>query len=209
MPTPHEPIPASNPPPNPFSTRFIRPDAFPFIFPPGYDAESLVARLEQNNWWGEIIAPHGSGKSTLLHALKKQLTAARRLVDLYSLSAEKPVVDWGQQNPKPWTSKTQVIVDGYEQLSWWNAMRLQRMVKKAGAGLLVTAHKRGRLPPLVDLTPTIHTAQAIVDHLLSGDRTIISESDVKDAYEGNHGNLREMLFRLYDVYEIRSRIGKR
>ncbi len=205
MPTPREPTPTSMTGSNPFSTRFIRPDAMPYLFPPGYSAESLLGRLKENGWWGEIIAPHGSGKSTLLHAIEQQLVACGRKIDVYSLNSDKPVIDWAHQSVKPWDATTQVIIDGYEQLSWWNAMRLQRMVKQAGAGLLVTGHKRGRLPPLIDLTPTLATAQAIVDRLLQGDHHLITENDVRDAFEGNHGNLREMLFRLYDVYEMRIR----
>ena len=54
---------------NPFCTRRISPGAIPYIFPPGENAETLVDRLRQAGWWGEITGPHGSGKSTLLAAL--------------------------------------------------------------------------------------------------------------------------------------------
>ncbi len=54
---------------NPFCTRWVRPGAIPFLFPPGENAEELADRLRQAGWWGEITGPHGSGKSALLAAL--------------------------------------------------------------------------------------------------------------------------------------------
>src|SRR5262245_49587973 len=77
--------PSSNVSSNPFSTRFIRPGAIPFIFSAGESAESLVDHLRVNNWRGQIIGPHGSGKSTLLAALLPALQAAGRTVACVSL----------------------------------------------------------------------------------------------------------------------------
>lgn len=191
---------------NPFATRFIKPDAAEYLFPPEYSAASLLEKLAANQYWGEIIAPHGSGKSTLLATLTKQLQAMGRNVDRYTLTSEKDAPGWTKKQIQTWSSNTQVIVDGYEQLSWWNSMRLQRLVKQAQAGLLVTAHQRGSFPLLVDLTPNLSMAQTIVKHLLQDDQRLITSADVTQAYESNKGNLREMLFRLYDIYEVRTRL---
>ncbi len=191
---------------NPFATRFIKPDAAEYLFPPEFSAQSLLAKLAENQHWGEIVAPHGSGKSTLLATLTKHLKESGRNVDRYTLTSDKDAPGWTRKEIQTWSVNTQVIVDGYEQLSWWNAMRLQRLVKQAQAGLLVTAHQRGSFPLLVDLTPNLSMAQTIVKHLLHADHSIITPADVTQAYESNKGNLREMLFRLYDIFEVRTRL---
>ena len=63
---------------NPFSTRFVRPGAVPYLFAPGQSADGLVRRLAGFGWRGQIIGPHGSGKSTLLAALAEPLARAGR-----------------------------------------------------------------------------------------------------------------------------------
>ena len=54
---------------NPFSTRYTRPGAIPFRFPPGTSADGLVEQLRRQQWRGAIVGPHGSGKSSLVAAL--------------------------------------------------------------------------------------------------------------------------------------------
>ncbi len=58
---------------NPFSTRFVRPGALAYRFPPGESAATLVERLAASGWRGQIVGPHGSGKSTLVAALGETL----------------------------------------------------------------------------------------------------------------------------------------
>src|SRR5687768_16842271 len=101
---------------NPFSTRFTRPGAIPFILPPGQSLESLVERLQQQGWWGQIIGPHGSGKSTLLASLVPVLEASGRSVVTVSLHQ-------GQHRLPPLDRSSVhgaavLMIDGYEQLSW-------------------------------------------------------------------------------------------
>ena len=121
---------------NPFSTRRMRPGALPFVFPPGLDAEALVARLRENDWRGEIIGPHGSGKSTLLATLIPCLARAGReplLVTLHdrerSLRAHRALL--ARAHPG-----AIMIVDGYEQLAPWNKWRCTVIAVAAGPDLL-------------------------------------------------------------------------
>jgi predicted ATPase len=192
------------PSPNPFATRFIRPGAIGYLYPPGENAESLLALLEKNNWWGEIIGPHGSGKSSLLAELLPRMSESRRIVVNYGLHQGDRTLPISKADRSSWNAKTQVVVDGYEQLSWWSKRRLQGWVRSRGAGLLITAHQPMGLPPLFVTQPTLALAQNIVAHLLqSSPDQPLSDDDVAAAFSAHGANLREMLFSLYDVYQRR------
>ncbi|MBL8827336.1 MAG: hypothetical protein JNM18_10140, partial [Planctomycetaceae bacterium] len=107
---------------NPFATRWVRPGAIAFQFPSGDSPEQLLARLAEHRGWGEIRGPHGSGKSTLLATLVPILEQAGRVVIALELH------DGQRRLPRPLgelpiDARTTVIVDGYEQLSWWHAWR--------------------------------------------------------------------------------------
>jgi len=187
---------------NPFSTRHVRPGALPFVFPPGLDAEVLVAWLRANNWRGEIVGPHGSGKSTLLATLIPHLVRAGReplLVTLHdrerSLRAHRALL--ARAHPG-----AIVIVDGYEQLALWNKWRLRRYCRRRKAGLVVTAHDSVGLPALATTTVDFETAEAVF-RLLVPAAGHVDRDDLAAALARNPGNLREALFDLYDLYEVR------
>jgi hypothetical protein len=192
-------------PSNPFATRFTRPGALPYLYPPGQSAETLLETLERNNWQGEIIGPHGSGKSSLLAELLPLLEATGRKLELYQLHQGDRTLPISKSEAKIWNEQTQVIVDGYEQLSWWSKRRLQGWVKAQNAGLLITAHQPMGLPPLFTTQPTLELARQIVAMLLEGtDGTgVPSYDDVAAAFARHPTNLREMLFSLYDVHQRR------
>jgi DNA replication protein DnaC len=191
---------------NPFATRFVRPGAATYLFPDGQSGEQLVQKLAECDWVGQIVGPHGSGKSTLLFTLMPLLAAHGRrptLVTLHDGQRRLPedaeaVIDLGPP--------ALLVVDGYEQLSRWRRRVLERRRRRAGTGLLVTAHEPVGLPNLLSMTPSLDAAKRIVRRLLTGqtDR-LIADDDIARSYEQCAGNLREMLFALYDTVEARSR----
>jgi hypothetical protein len=187
---------------NPFATRFTRPGALEFLFPDGESAESLVARLRENAWQGEIVGPHGAGKSTLLATLIPQLAGVGRNVVHVTLhqgetGLPKTIDDW-----RAWTAATQVVVDGYEQLTWWSRTRLAWRVRDRGAGLLVTSHAPTGLPTILQVAPRLEAAEAVVRQLVPDAATITPE-DIQRTFRACDGNIREMLFQLYDLYQAR------
>ena len=189
---------------NPFSTRFVRPGVLPFLFPAGLTATDLVGRLRRSGWWGQIVGPHGSGKSTLLRALLPELQAAGKTVRLFEFHAG---FGWRSANRVPdnhGDQQTLVVVDGYEQLTWWARYTLRRRCRRQHTGLLVTAHRCCRLPDLWSTAVTLELAQTLTCRLLnSGDSPVIRADDVAAALQTCRGDLRETWFRLYDVYETR------
>lgn len=178
-------------PSNPFATRYIRPGAQGYIFPPGSSAEQLVETLRQNKWCAQIVGPHGSGKSTLLSATIPALQAAGRNVIHYPTAIQLDAT-------------TQLVVDGYEQLSWLQRRSLLQRCKTSHAGLLVTTHRDMNLPTLIQTQPSLELTRAVVTKLLPDEQNSITAEDIASAYQAASGNIRETLFKLFDVYQERS-----
>lgn len=192
---------------NPFSTRYIRPGAIPYQLPPGTTLSGLVERFEAHAWRGAILGPHGSGKSTLVAALIPAIEAVGKSVlriELHDGQRRLPV-DLGQAV----SGQTQcvVIIDGYEQLSWWNRWRVQRLCRRRAIGLLVTSHKPVGLPELCRTSTDLALAQSIVASLVAGRCEPIALDEWTPRFESHQGNLRETLFDLYDLYEKRRAAG--
>lgn len=190
---------------NPFSTRFVRPGALPYLFPPGQSAESLLSGLAETGWRGQIVGPHGSGKSTLLAALAEPL--ARRGRRAWSVSLR----DGARRMPADWISSVTaaeaslIVIDGYEQLGAWSRFVVKRTCRRRGWGLLVTAHQDAGFPTLVATSSSLETAQAVVSKLLGDDAARITPEIVAECFAWCGGDVRETLFRLYDRWQaIRS-----
>lgn len=188
--------------PNPFSTRFIRPGAIAYRFEEGESAKTLVDRLESQGWLGEIIGPHGTGKSSLLEALAPELASRRRVVR-FQLTATSPRLSLGQLFGGRWDAKTLVVIDGYEQLGAAARGLLAARRRLSGAGMLVTAHSRCGFPVLCETEGSEPRLAAIVEELVAGSGATISRSEVAQALQAAGGDMRDALFRLYDLYELR------
>ncbi len=190
---------------NPFATRFVRPGALEYLFPPGVSAASVVDALAANAWRGQIVGPHGSGKSTLLHALTEELTARGRHIASFAQHDGARRLDTSAHEVAAWNGTTQVIIDGYEQLGWSSRWWIARTCRAQRAGLLVTTHADVGLPLLYETRPSEELAEELAAQLLAGEAPLIDAADVSRCYHEHAGNLRETLFALYDLYELRRR----
>ena len=190
---------------NPFSTRRIRPGAMEYLFPDGESCHSLIERLQQNDWWGEIIGPHGSGKSSLLAWLVPEIDRQGRhtvRVELHNGQRRLPLK---LRRLRKLTAPTVLVVDGYEQLGPWGRFRLKRFCRRRRLGLVVTAHATVGFPDLFHTVSNTEVARLLVDRLLANYQRLLDGQDVSQAYARQEGNIRELLFDLYDVYESRRR----
>ena len=185
---------------NPFSVQRVRPGAISFLFPQTMDATALVWRLAQQRWWGQIVGGHGSGKSTLLSVLESKLESEGRQIVRFTLQRGVRRLDYSDGI---WTESTQVIIDGFEQLSRWNRYRIRMLCRARKCGLLVTSHRSIGLPELYHTHVTLSCAQKIVERLQLPETSIITGTDVESAFTKHGGNMRETLFSLYDLYELR------
>lgn len=193
----------SNSSENPFSTRRVRPGAIPYVFPPGHDARTIVARFRLAGWLGQIVGPHGSGKSTLLESLIPAIENSGRstvLVALHDGQRRLPIDLRTDSRLRP---PAVLIVDGYEQLGRWHRMRLRRFCRRRRLGLLVTAHEPVGLPTLCRTEITPDAAERVVDALLSREAWLWTRDELSETLRRHDGDLRETLFELYDLYEER------
>jgi hypothetical protein len=190
---------------NPFSTRCVRPGALPFLFRNGESAQALVLRLREQNWWGEIIGPHGSGKSTLVAALVAELHAAGRETRVHAF--HDGVVRFTGLSPRaPGLHPAVVlIIDGYEQLSLWQKYRVRRLCRRAGCGLVTTAHHPAGLPELYRTSMAPDVASAVFAELTRDQPALVTASELQKSLAVRKGNLRDALFDLYDLHEHRRR----
>jgi energy-coupling factor transporter ATP-binding protein EcfA2 len=197
---------------NPFATRHVKPGAIPYLFAEGDSLERMIARFEANDCRGQIVGPHGSGKSTLLATLSPALeTRGYELVMFQLRSGQRALptrlaaTRSKRERQADKRARRIIIVDGYEQLSRWHGWRLRRHCVRRKLGLLVTTHRACRLPLVVEMRPTLATAQKLFSRLLSEGDNLLTSSDVATMFARHDGNLRETLFGLYDLYELRRR----
>lgn len=186
---------------NPFATRFTRPGAIPYLFEDGRTANALVAELCRRGWRGQIIGPHGSGKSTLLESLRTPLESAGRELAWFVCREGTTSLEIPPAMSRAWSVRTQVVVDGYEQLGGWSRWRLKRICRRRGAGLLVTTHESIGLPTLLATNPSREHSRRIVERLLRDRGQSFPANTIDRLFHQHRGNVRELLFGLYDLYE--------
>lgn len=190
---------------NPFATRHVRPGALPYLFSAGENTDELVKRLRNNGWWGQIIGPHGSGKSALLASLAPAIERAGRKTFLVELHDRQRRLPSGFHAGARTNDPLVVIVDGYEQLGRLQRFRLKRFCRRGGLGLLASAHKAAGLPELFQTSANLDVVQQLVERLQAESATKVGAEEVAERFARHGGNVREILFDLYDLYEARRR----
>jgi hypothetical protein len=185
---------------NPFSVHRVQPGSLEYLFPGCLTITELVDKLAGNGWWGEIVGRHGSGKSTLLATLVPRLRERGfAVVHLQFRMGEHHL-------PRDWAANIAdddvvVAVDGMEQLGWLARRRLKRDCRRRGWGLVATTHTSLGLPALYDTTFDLSRLERVVAGLLAGQDWTVEPERLRQIYDDLNGDMREMLFCLYDLYE--------
>lgn len=200
---------------NPFATRFVRPGELAWLATGQDDSLAVLADRFQRQFQcrAAIVGPHGSGKSTLLEHLVPLLDG--EVVWLSLRRSERPFHKV-RASTHQWPRGGVLVLDGFEQLSTWHAIRVCWMARRRRMGLLVTCHRPSRLlPTLLALAPTAELVQRLVaDRLAESDSlSPFEHSGWVDAMTDKQrlqlwlteerGSVREVFMRLYDDYEDR------
>jgi len=191
---------------NPFSTRFVRPGAIPYRFATGDSAAQFVERFFAAGRRGQIVGPHGAGKSTLLAMLIEEFAARGEVVKHFELH------DGQRSLPRPLeiAPKSIVCIDGYEQLSYLSRAAIAMFAARRGCGLLITTHRAiwfpVALPVLANVKPDAGEAvklamSLLAQHSAAGSAGGIRPEEVERIFFEVRGDMRELFFRLYDLYE--------
>ncbi len=173
-----------------------------YIFPPDQSSASLIAELEKNGGCGQIVGPHGTGKTTLLYEITRELEKRGQGFRFVRLSAgQKSLAEAETVQFFHGESRNEafqlLIVDGFEQLGFWERRELIREGKREkNRGLLITSHEKTSLPVLASTENKLDLLRQIVEKL----GVEIEDQLLNEVYSQN-SNIREMLFALYDRYE--------
>lgn len=194
---------------NPFSTRFTRPGCITPLDRRGrrIDIDAILERLRRVGGTAAIVGPHGSGKSTLLAYLADTLERRGQRVERVRLHSWRDAFTvWAAIRRAP--VRGIVCIDSWECLGAAARSMLHTAARLSGRGLLVTVHRRGGMPQLVECVTTVGLLRAIVRTLPGYEGwhgTWIREADVESAFAMHGGNLRESLYELYDRFEACAR----
>ncbi|MCG8455765.1 MAG: hypothetical protein MI919_05745 [Holophagales bacterium] len=184
---------------NPF--RVARQEALGFRLGRGSDVATwpaLEARLERHGFRGAIVGPKGTGKTTLLHELEDRFEAWGWRVCRLRLSRHTPRPPAAERRriARGLGPQTLLSVDGAEQLGRAAFWHLRFLARGAGA-LVITAHRPGLLPTLLETNSSPDLLVELVAEL-APELVAELEPGLDALYERHAGNLRECLRELYD-----------
>lgn len=184
---------------NPFATRFIRPGALDFILPENTSVNRLLVQFHDHQCLGQIMGDHGTGKSTLLAKL------VERLIDRGSTvcrihDPERARMHLLKQLVLYRGRRGVVVIDGFERLSRLARFFFVRLARGMRTGLLVTCHRDCGLPTIWRTQMDLSLAEQIVARLIrdGSERRCLARYDLAARLAAHQGNLREVLFDLYD-----------
>jgi hypothetical protein len=163
--------------------------------------DEILRRLRELSYRAAIVGPEGAGKTTLLEDLQGMLeqkgfrprpvfvndtshldrAACRRL--LSELTRDQIV-----------------LLDGADLIRRSDWSLLKRGTTIHAGGLVITSHRHGLLPTLIECATTPALLTEIVARLLLPPSHDISSEFLDHLYERHLGNLRTCLRELYDFY---------
>lgn len=162
--------------------------------------DGLFERFDALGRRAAIVGPQGSGKTTLLEDLAPRFRDRGFRVRELRLDTEAPTFDRRFLDDffASLGTKDLILFDGAEQLGRFAWSSFERRIRAAG-GLLITLHRAGRLPTLLETRTSPGLLEALVAEVLGGRVDEVRER-MPGLFERHEGNLREALRELYDVY---------
>jgi len=162
--------------------------------------DRLLARLHELNYRAAITGPEGSGKTTLLEDLgqtfrekgiRTKVVFVNDTSSFDSPSCRRLLADLSRDQI--------VLLDGADLIRRSDWSLLKRHTITHAYGLIVTSHRRGLLPTLIECLTSPALLREIVAELQPQGRTLDAEF-LDKLYERHQGNLRACLRDLYDLY---------
>ena len=165
----------------------------------GLTLDELLSRWERLGRRGALVGPHGSGKTTLLEDLALHLVTQGHRAVCLRLSHDKRRFSRDESRVLQTLSQTTIVLlDGAEQLNYFDWMRFKYRSKKA-KGLLITSHRAGLLPTLLECRTSPRLLQEILHQILGNDATRW-DVECEALWALHKGDLRLALREIYDFY---------
>ena len=162
--------------------------------------DQILVRLHELNYRGAIIGPEGSGKTTLLEDLQRILgrkDLRTRLIFVNDAARfDSPAC---RRLLAELTRDEIILLDGADLIRRSDWSLLKRHTITHAYGLVITSHRRGLLPTLIECSTTPALLRAIVNDLLPRGRPLPAES-LERLFARHQGDLRACLRELYDHY---------
>jgi hypothetical protein len=182
---------------NPFSTDRVLRVRYQLLHD---DWPGLLARLDRLDYRAAIVGPHGAGKTTLLEDLQERLEARGLPILWLRLDADHPAFERRALDAAfaRVTPQHVICLDGAEQLTPFAWLRFKRRARGV-RGLIITSHRAGLLPTLIDCTTTAELLDDIIRRLApaaAGD----AAPSARQLFQKHHGDLRLALREMYDWY---------
>lgn len=189
---------------NPFSTRYLRPGAIPFLFDEeSGELEAMIDAFKQGGYFGQVVGPHGCGKSTLCFSICESLCTEFddfRFITIRSASNIDVKVSRGEGDG---SKRSLTIIDGMEKLAALpQQMSIANLLKRESKdslanGLIITSHRPLRFVPILyRLAPSIESLKRVVYFL--DPKNSIAQEELMRIYSKAGGNIREALMLCYD-----------
>jgi hypothetical protein len=184
---------------NPFSTDRVLAVRFE---PQDMAWPDLWNRIVRMNYRGAIVGLEGSGKTTLLEDLSPRLRETGCVPLPLRLDRENRAFTREQLDTifKRDLSNSVVLFDGAEQLGRLAWRRFLSNTKSA-RGLIITSHRAGLLPTIIEARTSPELLGRIVERLLQGFGALSSD-EISQLWHCHRGNVREALRELYDRYSL-------
>ena len=170
---------------NPFASHRV--EKLRYRLPEGLTWDRLLDRLASLHYRAAIVGPHGRGKTTLLEELAPRLTAQGFRIRTVTLRQEERKV-----GKLPGLGRDEILLlDGAEQLGRLAWLRVRFACRRAG-GLIVTSHRPGLLPTLLECETTPELLADLVRELTG------KEMEIRELFTRHGGNVRMAFWELYD-----------
>ncbi len=168
--------------------------------PLGTTFDQLLTRLHELNYRAAITGPEGSGKTTLLEDLGQIFRAkGTRTTFVFVIDTSSFDSPACRRLLADLTRDQIVLLDGADLIRRSDWSLLKRHTITHAYGLLITSHRRGLLPTLIECATSPALLREIVAKLQPRGRPLTTEF-LNNLYERHHGNLRACLRELYDLY---------
>ena len=181
---------------NPFRAQRI--DALTFR-PQSTTWPAILQRMVALGNRAAIVGPHGSGKTTLLDQLRRQYavnghaTAHLRLNSTEWRQTWRSLLRKVEQRAQPL-----VFLDGADLLPLSTWRRLMQMTNCSAAGLIITSHRPGLLPTLLETQTSSDLLSELVSEL-TGEKHL----GTGHLFASSGGDIRQALRSLYHTYSMR------
>lgn len=161
--------------------------------------DGILVRLRELNYRAAIIGPEGSGKTTLVETLQQILRHKGFQTSLTFVNDTSHFAGPAcRRLLSELTRDTILLLDGADLIRRRDWSLLKRHTITHAYGLVITSHRRGLLPTLIECSTTPTLLKDIIDDLLPSGRTIPAEF-LDTLYRRHQGNLRDCLRELYDL----------